>query len=66
MTRFKDDQLYPTTAPELEVIATRGTLAVWRHQGKGPGYIRFGNKVLYEGRALNAWLDEHRVEPAAA
>ena len=44
MTRFKDDQLYPTTAPELEVIATRGTLAVWRHQGKGPGYIRFGKR----------------------
>jgi len=66
MTRFEPDRYYPTNAPELAVIATRGTLAQWRHRGYGPPYLRFGNKVLYQGDALNRWLDEHCVEPTAA
>ena len=66
MTRFQDDRYYKTTAPELAVIATRGTLAYWRHQGRGPRYTRFGNRILYRGEDLNAWLDAHVVEPKAA
>jgi hypothetical protein len=23
------------------------TLANWRYQGKGPNYVRFGNRILY-------------------
>ncbi len=60
---FEDRKFYRTDDPALAVIATRGTLSQWRHRGEGPGYIRFGNRVLYEGRALNEWLDLHRVEP---
>ena len=63
MHRFDDTRFYRTTDPELDVIATRGTLGQWRHRGYGPPYVRFGNRVLYEGRALNSWLDQHRVEP---
>ena len=66
MHRFEADRYYPTTAPELAVIGTRGTLAQWRHRGEGPPYIRFGNRVLYQGATLNSWLDAHRVEPRAA
>ena len=65
MQRFEDDRYYPTSAPELRVLGSRGTLAQWRHRGVGPPYIRFGNRVLYEGRALNGWLDAQRVETAA-
>ena len=65
MKRFEDDRYYPTTAPELGVLCSRGTLAQWRHRGVGPPYIRFGNRVLYKGRDLNEWLDERRVETAA-
>lgn len=64
MRRFDDGRYYRTTDPELGVIATRGTLSQWRHRGEGPPYIRFGNRVLYLGSELNAWLDEHVVEPA--
>ena len=66
MTRFDPTRYYRTTDPELSILATRGTLAQWRHRGEGPAYFRFGNRVLYEGRALNAWLDQHLVEPVVA
>ena len=66
MHRFDDTRFYRTTDRELEVIGTRGTLAQWRCRGTGPRYIRFGNRILYEGSALNAFLDEHVVEPVAA
>ena len=66
MRRFDPDRYFRTTDPELSVIATRGTLAQWRHRGEGPRYVRFGNRILYHGSALNAFLDEHVVEPVAA
>ena len=66
MRRFEDDRYYETTAPELAVIATRSTLNVWRHQGRGPRFTKVGRKVLYLGRDLNAYLDARVVEPAAA
>ena len=65
MHRFDPDRYYRTDAPELAVVATRGTLAQWRHRGDGPPYVRFGNRVLYHGAALNTWLDEHVIEPRA-
>lgn len=63
---FEDGRYYRTDDPALAVIATRGTLSQWRHRGEGPSYIRFGNRVLYEGCALNQWLDQHRVEPKSS
>lgn len=66
MHHFQDDRLYRTTDPELAIIGTKGTLAQWRHRGVGPRYVRFGNRVLYEGRALNEFLAAHVVDPVAA
>ena len=60
MTRFQDDQYYPTTAPELALLGTRGTLAIWRHEGRGPTYCKIGSRVFYLGRDLNEWIDAHR------
>jgi predicted site-specific integrase-resolvase len=31
------------------------TLANWRHAGKGPPFIRVGNRVLYPMEAVNAF-----------
>ena len=66
MHRFDADRYYRTTDHELTIIGTRGTLAQWRHRGEGPKYVRFGNRVLYLGADLNAWLDSRIVEPCAA
>ena len=64
MERFDDSRFYATSDPELEVFGSAGTLAQWRHKGVGPGYVRFGNRILYEGAELNRYIDEHRVVPA--
>ena len=66
MERFQDDKYYRAADDEMRLIATKGTLAVWRHAGKGPAYVRFGNRILYEGFVLNAFLDSHRVATRAA
>ena len=66
MHRFDPDRYYRAFDPEMRLIATVGTLAVWRHEGKGPPYVRFGNRVLYRGSDVNTWLDERIVEPTAA
>ena len=63
MHRFDPNRYYRTDDPALAVIATRGTLSQWRHQGKGPRYVKFGNRVLYKGSDLNDWLDAHMVYP---
>ena len=63
MKRFQDDQYYRTDSPELAVIATRGTLSQWRFRGEGPPYVKLGNRILYDGRVLNDWLDAHVVQP---
>ena len=63
MFRFDPDRYYRTTDQELRLIATRGTLSQWRHRGEGPPYVRFGNRVLYRGSELNAWLDAHIIHP---
>ena len=60
---FQPDRYYRTDAPELAILASRGTLAQWRHRGEGPRYVRFGNRVLYRGVDLIAWLDDHVVSP---
>ena len=66
MMRFEPDKYYRTTDPELGIIATKGTLAQWRHRGEGPPYVRFGNRVLYLGESLNRWLDARVIEPRTA
>ena len=63
MRRFQDDRYYRTNDRELALIATRGTLAQWRHRGYGPRYIKYGHRILYSGADLNRWLDAHVVEP---
>ena len=66
MDRFAEDRYYRPQDPALRLIATVGSLALWRHQGKGPAFHKLGRKILYHGRDLNRWLDEHRVEPVKA
>lgn len=63
MNVFEPERLYRATDPELAIIATPGTLAVWRHKGRGPTYIKLGNRVLYRGVTLNAYLEAREVRP---
>ena len=58
---FEDDRAY--RPDDLTEIATRSTLAKWRHFGRGPAFYKFGSRVLYSGRDLNRWIAARRVEP---
>ena len=53
--RFEADRYYRPGDPALETIASRGTLATWRWQGRGPRYTKFGHRILYQGSDLNAY-----------
>ena len=66
MHRFEDDVYYAPGDNALRLLATRATLALWRHQNKGPAYSKFGRRVYYLGADLNSWCDARRVEPRAA
>ena len=66
MTRFESEKYYRPADEAMRLIATVGSLALWRHLGKGPPYTKFGHRVLYLGEELNAWIDAHRVEPRQA
>lgn len=46
----------PTTAAEMLGLS-RGTLANWRTEGRGPRYIKSGKHILYRVSNLEAWLD---------
>ena len=58
----------PTTAPDpiyltpLEVAArlrtSRGVLANWRSQGRGPAYLKLEGSILYRLSDLEAWEAE--------
>ena len=63
---FDESRLYPASDPALMAIAPYSTMAHWRSEGRGPAYLKYGGRVMYKGGDLNRWLDEHRVEPAAA
>lgn len=60
---FDPDALYRPSDDALRLIATKGTLAVWRSLGKGPHYLRVGSRILYPGADLNSFLAKCRVKP---
>lgn len=35
-----------------------GTLEVWRVQGKGPAFVKFGRAVRYRIADLERWIDQ--------
>ena len=43
-------------ADQLPGITT-GTLAMWRHEGKGPRYRKLGRIVLYAANEVDVWVD---------
>ena len=63
MRRFDPDRYYGTDDSGLLLLGRPATLTRWRHEGRGPAYVRFGNRVLYRGADLNEYLDAHVVEP---
>lgn len=40
----------------------KGTLTVWRHLGKGPGWIKLGSAVRYKLSALQDYIKSNSVK----
>ena len=34
------------------------TLEAYRHEGRGPGYRKIGNRIRYSTHALDRWVEE--------
>ncbi|MCL5776438.1 helix-turn-helix domain-containing protein [Limibaculum sp. FT325] len=60
--KIESDCYYSPSANEMRTIGAVQTLARWRHEGKGPAYIKSGSRVLYLGADVLAWLAARRVE----
>jgi hypothetical protein len=37
-----------------------GTLAKWRHYGRGPAFVRIGSRIYYDQADLDKYIDAHR------
>lgn len=59
---FDENALYRSNDPKLNQIVSYSTLASYRHEGRGPEYVKIGNLVFYKGSVLNAWIDSHVVK----
>ena len=40
------------------------TLTGWRHEGKGPPWIKIGRKCFYRRADIHSWVAEQRRVPA--
>lgn len=54
----------PEEVAEYRNTTTR-RMAQERYLGTGPAYIKDGRKILYEWEAVDAYLAERTVQPAA-
>ena len=61
-----NDELLDTAAAGAFLKLAPMTLKLWRSQGRGPAYVRQGNRVAYLRSDLLAWARAHRVVPSAA
>jgi predicted DNA-binding transcriptional regulator AlpA len=39
------------------------TMAAWRHQGRGPRYLKVGRSCFYRQADIDTWLDTQCVVP---
>ena len=42
------------------------TLAGWRHEGRGPEYIKIGKNIRYRRSAIEKWLEDRTITPRRA
>jgi hypothetical protein len=56
----------PKTNEEAAAIlrVKPSTLVAWRHQGRGPRFLKIGRSCFYREADLLAWLDAQAVIPA--
>ena len=60
--RYLIDQrgIAPPKEAAFYAHSTGATLAVWRHQGRGPRFIKRGHRIFYSFAEIDRWL---RAQP---
>ena len=54
--KLSHELLSPDQVAALLPGVTKGTLAMWRYEHKGPKYFKLGRKVVYALDELEEWL----------
>ena len=54
--KLSHELLSPDQVAALLPGVTKGTLAMWRYEHKGPKYYKLGRKVVYALDELEEWL----------
>lgn len=67
------EELLQTRLPEPEYLSTEQAAAligfstqqleIWRHQKKGPPYVKLKRAVRYGRSSLMAWMQQHERSP---
>lgn len=55
-----EDQTYKPEEAAAYLGLSQFTLSTWRSLKKGPAYIKIGNRVRYQKRDLDAFLETNR------
>lgn len=59
------DRLVDTKEAAVMLAKHPAVLADWRHQSRGPKYVKFGRSIRYRIGDLHTWIADHTIEPAA-
>jgi Helix-turn-helix domain len=59
------EELVADTIVAAELCQQPNTLTAWRHQGRGPPFIKVGRKVFYRRSDVASWLAGQRRDPVA-
>ena len=60
--RIEDENPLLNESKTAQILGlSKGTLTVWRHQGKGPRYVKLGGAIRYKLRDLTEYIKAHRI-----
>lgn len=60
--QLSHEYLSPDQVAALLPGITKGTLAMWRYEHKGPNYYKLGRKVVYALDELEEWIRSSGVQ----
>jgi predicted DNA-binding transcriptional regulator AlpA len=60
------DRFVPDSAAAEWMGTTQATMRRWRHEGRGPRYVKLGSNVRYKIAWLEEFLDQQTVETRAS
>ncbi len=63
---FGTDGLIETRKAAAMLSKHPAVLADWRHQGRGPKYVKIGRSIRYRVGDLHDWIAANTIEPAGA